>query len=241
MKNVNFFKKIVVLLSCMIFSIDASYANNSFYEIVSDFWNSYSNQKVVNIKKLAYKDSNWNIRSVLTNDIIYNENSRVFNVNDYAVIEESDIVVVKYKDPALWANYFSRDSFQHAVMAYKDSWFIHAPGWNRWVERWSFNLLFSQTNPNTSKVIEAKIVKVHWITASQRREVSNYASKFLWVKYPLAPNNKYETSTIFCTALVWQSHFYSWKKVDLDGDGWRMVMPSDLFRAPNTTVISVTF
>ena len=90
--------------------------------------------KAVHIEKVTYKDEYANLRSVLTNEIVDNIYSRGFHVNDYTVIEESDIVVVRYKNPATWT-WVSRGSFQHAMLAYKTAGYIHAPGGDEKAQR----------------------------------------------------------------------------------------------------------
>ena len=104
--------------------------------------------------------------------------------------------------------------------------------------------MFSRDNPDDSKVVEARIVKVNDITDDQRRSVSDYASRFFGVEYPKwyeFPWDRERKDKIYCTALAWQAHRYAGKYVDLDVDGGPMVMPRDLVRSSKTTVISIFF
>lgn len=162
--------------------------------------------------------------------------SAINQANTYSAValtvtpQTGDILVFKPKSNIAewWA--FAGQGWQHSAIFYSNSYIVQAVGPNTNAVKTSWSNFIA--NKPFSLFDQVILIKMN-LTSSEISSMQFYQNTFQVGKpYPpvsLIPFTKYSIDTFYCSSLVWASHKWSAKKVDLDTVASpAMVWPVDL-------------
>jgi len=158
-----------------------------------------------------------------------------FSLQSQTIVPETgDILVFKPKNDIEWWA-FAGQGWQHAALFYSNNYIVQAVAPNTNSEKISWSNFIS--NKPFSLFDEVILIKMN-LSSSEESSMRFYQDTFqVGIPYhsvSLIPFTKYSIDTFYCSSLVWASHKWSAKKVDLDTVASpAMVWPVDLLLSTN--------
>lgn len=161
---------------------------------------------------------------------VYNNNDNLYrsyssnNLNFINILEPWDIITIKYK-PWHRSKTFEKliGDWWHTMIVLNKDEFVEAPWWKDFSRKVNIKRYFSDTE-KTKKIDQIAISRVN-MTKKYKDDIVKYIEKnLIWKPYPRfmdLPDSKYTTLMLYCSSLVWNAHFNSWKRIDLDPNSWK--------------------